>query len=668
MKAFHLLLLILLLPLSCNLNNNGNSIPIPDARRGIVLASSGKVEKVVNENRNRTLFAGDYLSKGGRLKCGSNSNMTLWLPGELILVIEENSEIDWKLVDRPGAYPWVEVELITGSIAACLAYRESEFEVRLISGNFVQILGTEPLLLFRSEIDGSEELLKDISFEETRPNLLSYILLWQKKISETFSSLQRSSITSFPGDANISVLDYGVGSGHWLYALPFGFGDVEVGCSRPGYYSSIETISIPTVTDSLYEFRFSLKEKEAVSFEINLEPAETRILLNGIFVGMGRLVGQVQRGETVELRFLLDGYNEKRVLLDWEQDFDSIMNITLDKTIDSTFKFLTTEISGIVNYQTTYHNIYILCEKNGRVSGTTDTGIPLWSKYTNNRASSVSYPLISDDQLFFTGRSVLMVMSPLNGDDNNIRYLTAEEKHLYGRRMQSWNNGVVYPATDSIKFLTTSSGNVYHTIPIPGGSLMTPMITENSIYTVAQDGNIYRFTTTGELIAREKSDAVRPNSLSIVNDGLFGYFADVNGMVIKFTLDKLDIVWQKAISDEKSAVYNDILIYKDTLFVYSQGELHLIDKENGNISGDSIKGFITPPTLLGSMIYGATVDGRFSVFSAETTEKIFEVDVAGGVSTPIFQYDGKLVLGCRNGRVYIFNPQDESISPSSYQF
>ncbi|MDC7220628.1 MAG: hypothetical protein PQJ59_11900 [Spirochaetales bacterium] len=432
---------------------------------------------------------------------------------------------------------------------------------------------------------------------------------------------------------------------------------VDVEISKPGYSQITESVGVNSSGDFTDKHYFKLPRLTSRTIAIEVTPPQSEITINGIYGGKGNIVLDVKPDEPLEVNFTLEGYNELYLYLDIEQDWPDTIQLELKKTIEKVLRGAYQEITGITAEG---EDIYI-ADWTGRIWYLHEPSA--WLKFNNrtyNYPNNYSAPVITDNYIYFSGKRSLVVMNRMTGVILTTTRMNDRENHLNGQKTVPMDYQVLYPTKDSLRFLT-GDGKKIREVFIPGGSLMTPALYEGNIYTAATDGQIYEISSTGKILRSLESGLESPMGQSIVFDEGRGYLCDSEGQVAAFSPSSMSLEWVSNPHEEKRNFIHNVQLSEDRLYYYGGDTLFVLDRNTGKALPSLAAKIQTYPLLHGSFIYAMTGDETMTVYSSQTGESVKRIELGYEITTPIYEYDERIMAGAFDGNLLIMNQLDPSL-------
>ncbi|MDA3851054.1 MAG: PQQ-binding-like beta-propeller repeat protein [Spirochaetaceae bacterium] len=456
-----------------------------------------------------------------------------------------------------------------------------------------------------------------------------------------------------PREGNIKL---GPFKGYHIMELPMnGDSRIPISLSLRGY-DTMEELFIPQ-KDSQNQI-FQLHKKSSMTYNITVDPPDTLIYVNSLFAGKGQLSLTQKPGELIALDFTMEGYNNRQIILEDIGFYPQDLQISLNKTLQGQFFVSYEDPVGIGFYQ----GNFIVADRKGNLTAVRAVnGLRPWGVSTSNSPNDWSNPVTTDDSIYFSGRHVLAAYDPLSGETLGVYPLGGRSSHQYGRRVVAFGDTIALPTNDSIILLSKDLSTTIRVINIPGGSLITPLVVGDYLYTVSNDGRIYKISRRADILLSSFSDGYSPLGMSPVADEKNAYFADRQGRIIAFDLVDLRVIWETELPQQATLVFRDPQLDGQLLYIYNEGSLYQFNTQQGEYIQTLPQHFITPPWVENGLLYGAVEPGKFIIEDLENSRILQEVDLEAMATSAVFSQEGMVAIGMENGRIMIIHQPNQEL-------
>ena len=419
---------------------------------------------------------------------------------------------------------------------------------------------------------------------------------------------------------------------------------------KPGYYQ-METIITPE-NPQKNEYRFELNKIPDKNISVSTIPASAVITVDGKEYGTGNYQGIMKNGEDSVIKVSAPGYNDKWVVVKFDENTRENISITLDKSIIREYRPSYSKIIGLA-----YKNgILIYSDYDGLICAVKGSKERLWAVATVNTPIEASVPILIDDLVAFSGLNELVLVNVVNGAVQYRKTLSQGEQHIFGRHPVEFESYIAYPTNTGLQLLKRNGEKVKE-ISIPDGTRMTPAAYKGNLYIAGQNGIVHIFNTAGEETGIIKTGTERPIALSMSIQGNYGYFSDKNGKIVCLDLSRNSVVWEKSISRNESIPISDnILVSGERLYAFSRGKLFVLSARDGSLIYGTDDSYSAPPLYKDGLLYIGGEDKILHVLKADTGKEIFVYNIMEKVTTlPLFA-DGKIFIGTEKGSIFEIKP------------
>jgi outer membrane protein assembly factor BamB len=459
-------------------------------------------------------------------------------------------------------------------------------------------------------------------------------------------------------------------------------------------------------------------------FGLKIIPANAEILLNSKKVGTGSFSGIFEEGDILNFKFISDNFEPQNISFTISKETSKQYTISLEKTriepeakkkeketeVLSEEKFVetkqetekqeiiveevtieknpVTEVSviekvveeiimheplpvvsvlslpgtKIVGSLSTGAKMIYASDSEGRVSAISSEGRLVWELASANKSVENSYPVFSNNRIYFSGSSEFLVIDAFTGKIIEQKNLNKNTAHIFGRRLVPFGNRNLFPSNDEIKVLDSSSGDLVSTITLPGnGSRMTPAVWNNKVLTVDQNGTMVIINPDNGTVENEIiTSGSQPIALTITIQNNLAIFSGRKGKVVCIDLNAKNVLWETQLNGRgsKVQVYTDIISSTTGIYIYTKGTIHSLNIDTGQKLFDTVSNVSSPPILANNqLVFGDA--GNNLVFMNSFNgkiDKVLNLDDTVSARPVVF---GKLIAaGTQGGNLLIINPED----------
>lgn len=397
---------------------------------------------------------------------------------------------------------------------------------------------------------------------------------------------------------------------------------------------------------------YAMTQRSSQTYEIEVSPQEAEIYVNGLFAGKGRLQLTQNPGEELSLAFKLKDHITQELHIEDLGIYPDELQIELRESIQGHYYVTSKDLVGI----SFLNGHFIVADRSGNLTSVRALGgLRPWGLATSNYPNDWSSPVIAFNKIYFSGRRTLAVYDPVQRDTIGVRNLDYRSIHQYGRRVLPFGQTIALPTADSIKLLSQDLSSDIRSIPIPGGSMMTPLVVDDYLYTVGNDGRIFKINRSGQIEITGQSSAFSPMGGTMGLQANRIVFCDRKGLVTAFDKDTLEILWENNIDMQTNLVFRDVQIDGERVYIYSEGSVFPFSMENGDPQGVLAYNFATPPWIEDGLLYGCFEAGYLHIIRLKDQEVINRFELSGYPTSPVFASHGMVSIGMDNGRMLVIN-------------
>ncbi len=281
-----------------------------------------------------------------------------------------------------------------------------------------------------------------------------------------------------------------------------------------------------------------------VRITVSATPEDSEIELNGKSAGTGAYSADVNPGDSLTLVIRREGYATKTIAVTARGPASYPVQLE-PMPIEASFAAGSGPLVGAVQSS---GDVLIAADRQGQIIGTDRQGGPLWKVATQNGPNENSSPVIGPENLYFTGSKEFLVVSIRTGTVVSRTSLDSATTHLFGQRVAVSSSLGVYPTAASLTVFDPATGAAVRQIPIAGGTLMTPAISDGRVLVVNQAGVFLALDPeSGQALFQVPTGASQPVAGSVVVSGSRAFFADRKGLVVCVDMDAHKTLWKVAL-------------------------------------------------------------------------------------------------------------------------
>ncbi len=625
--------------------------PEQSASKGTITAEQKKTtlsfEKIgirVEPKDAEIMLNGDSVGRGSFFGLFKQGN-------KLIFLIKKNGYVPKKLelnvIKGSGRNYQIKLKEMKATIKVNVIPSDAEIIIngkKVAEGSFAGNFLWGEKLSIDARKDGYVEKRINISVEKSSGK--TYRLTLQEK-KETIE------VKAEPFDAEILVNGTKVGTG--FYSGKYKWGEnLSITARKKGYIK--KDIRVVTAEGSVGIYNLKL-EREKEEIGIKTTPIDAEIVMNGIVVGKGSYSAGFATGEKVSFKIQRDEYFSKELTIDIKKGHGKVYSVVL-KPKAIPYSFSPTD-NNIVGKIISFRDRIIFADNKGVLHAVSKMGRKIWSTHTKNISNENSFPELIGSKIFFSGSEEFLISDAVTGNILYRKALTGANNHMFGRHIVSYGQKALFPTDNAIKILDINTGSTIKKIKIPGGSKMTPSIYKNTILIVNQQGVFYKINpNSGKIITKLQTRAVQPVAVAVTVHGNKAFFPGRRGTIVCINLAKNKIIWQKKPAGVKSiGVFQDLEYGKNGIFMFAKSTIYSFAELNGSSMFPPVKGISSPPLYYDGYLYAGNLGRALVVIDAKTGKIVKSLKVGGIISTRPEAAKGRIIVGTKNGKIVVVNPE-----------
>lgn len=454
-------------------------------------------------------------------------------------------------------------------------------------------------------------------------------------------------ITASPAGARI-LLDGGDrGSGRVEQVFPAG-ADVRVRVELDGHIPQERTVSISTGTTPL---RFNL-ERQMAQLTVTTIPADARIQLAGAAAVAGTAQRSVPVGDSVRVSVTRPGFAplERTVTVPAAgQRLELRLEprpIEVDISVSSR-----PFVRGLAASGTMVYGV----DAGGTVYGINPAGRVAWTRETANTSNENGLPVAIGNNVVFSGAAEMLVINGATGAVVNRRDLVGGESHLFGRRPVVWNNQLLFPADDELILYSGMGAPTGRTIPLPGGSKMTPVSAGGRLVMADQQGSVLIINPdTGALVSTVSTRMSQPVALAGAARGSTVFLAGRRGVAVAVDASNGSVLWQVDLPGGRGPFVDPVVAGDVVLFVL-QNEILALSAADGSVRY-RLQNATTAPLVMNNQLYFGASGNLLRVANPATGAIVSTLRLPATPSAAPVALGDRIALGLGNGRMLIVHP------------
>jgi outer membrane protein assembly factor BamB len=391
-----------------------------------------------------------------------------------------------------------------------------------------------------------------------------------------------------------------------------------------------------------------------VSIAVTATPADAEVVLNGKVAGTGSYTASVNPGDSITLVIRHEGYAAKTLAVTAKSAATYPVQLE-PMPIEASFAAGGAALVGAVQVS---GDVLVAADRQGGLVATNRQGRVLWKIATKNAPNENSSPVVGTDHAYFTGSKEFLVVALKTGAVVSRTALDSATTHLFGQRVAVSSSVGVYPTSTSLTLFNPATGATVQEIPIAGGTLMTPAISDGRLLVVSQTGIFFAIdATSGQVLFQVPTGASQPVASSVLVSGTQAYFADRKGLLVAMDLDAHKVLWKVPLKGQgTTGVFQDLEKSASGVFAFAGNTIYAQSAADGSELFPPITGASTPPLYHDGKLYFGTQSGTLVAVDEKTGKTVKSLDLKTVLSTRP-QSDGpRLLLGSSTGQVLVVYP------------
>jgi outer membrane protein assembly factor BamB len=391
-----------------------------------------------------------------------------------------------------------------------------------------------------------------------------------------------------------------------------------------------------------------------VRISVSATPADSEIELNGKLAGTGSYAADVNPGDSLTLIIRHEGYAEKTLAVTAKGP--AAYPIQLEPMpIEASFAPGSAALVGAVESS---GDVLVAADRQGGLIGADRRGRTLWKVATQNTPNENSSPVVGTDNLYFTGSKEFVVVAIRTGAVVSRTALDSSTTHLFGQRVAVSSSLGISPTSSSLTIFNTATGATLRQVPVAGGTLMTPTISDGRVLVVSQTGVFMAMDPeSGQVLFQVPTGASQPVASSVLVSGSRAYFADRKGLLVCVDMDARKVLWKVPLKGQgTTGVFQDLEKSADGIFAFAGNSISAISAADGSEMFPRIDGVSTPPLYRAGRLYFGTQGGALAAVDAGTGKMVKSLDLKAVANTRP-QADGpRLLVGTTTGQIFVIYP------------
>ncbi len=427
--------------------------------------------------------------------------------------------------------------------------------------------------------------------------------------------------------------------------------------------SKVETVKQEVVVKEVSMDKAPVTEKPVVpklfTVNVKIDPLDSNLFINGDKIGSSTFSGKFPEGTKLEISGSRNGFNNKSMLLSvGDKDLDSVSLKLEPHPVEFVLPVTGNKLVGSVS---SGNNMFYSSDSHGVINAVSANGRLVWTVKTENKSVENSYPVFSNNKVYFSGSSEFIILNAANGKIVARETLNKNSAHIFGRRVVPMGSEDLFPANEEIRVIDRNNGNIVRSISLPGnGSRMTPAVWKTKILSVDQNGTLSIINAGNGSVEKEVSTGgSQPIAMSITIKNDLAVFSGRKGNVVCVDLNAGNVLWEKQLNGNGSRVqvYSDILCSNTGAYVYTKGIIFALDLKTGKDLFKSINNVSAPPSLIQKELVFGNTDRKLIFMDADSGNIKKTLTLDNDVSTRPAELNGKICVGINGGKIVVINPE-----------
>jgi outer membrane protein assembly factor BamB len=300
-------------------------------------------------------------------------------------------------------------------------------------------------------------------------------------------------------------------------------------------------------------------------------------------------------------------------------------------------------------------DVFVLSDPRGTISGVSAAGKLLWTVATENRGAELMSAVPFKGVVYYSGSNEYLAIDALKGTVLQRVALDGDRSHVLGNRVVPFPDALVFPTMSGLEVLDPQTGAVMKTLPVPGGSTMSPANYEGMAAIVNQKGMFMLIDlASGDIKAQVQTGALQPVALAPQIFGQRACFADRKGLLVMIDLATMTVAWERPLPIA-GGVFTDVEMGGEGVFAYGRQTVFAYSLEGAELM-KPIGQVSAPPLLSQGVLYYGTNDGFLVALGLSPIAERGRVRLGSRLSARPLLADGFLYAGTNSGRLLKLDP------------
>ncbi|MFW6328601.1 MAG: PQQ-binding-like beta-propeller repeat protein, partial [Alkalispirochaetaceae bacterium] len=397
------------------------------------------------------------------------------------------------------------------------------------------------------------------------------------------------------------------------------------------------------------------EQPEPVRLSIVADPGDAAITVSSGERGTGSLTLEVEPGSEVQIEAVRAGFSPiRRTITAGGGNRTYELNLE-PRPIESV---VPVSRNPLVRGLAVAGSVVVGADGDGTLAGASNQGSPAWSVSSANGGNENSEPVAGGGQIYFSGAAELLAINPAGGAVTGRRQLSNTESHLFGRQAVFARGRLYVPTDESVLLLDPSSLEERGSLPIPGGSKMSPAIAGDSLIIGDQQGALVVLNAdTGETVHTISTGAAQPVAIAPVVSGSTAVIVGRRGTVAAADYQQGSLLWETPLTgDAERGVFTNPVSDGRRLFVHARQTMYVLNLSDGTAAYGPFEDAATSPLVKDGRIYYGSRAGELVVRRASNGTTLARLDLPSVATTRPVDLGERIAVGTREGEIIYIHP------------
>lgn len=297
--------------------------------------------------------------------------------------------------------------------------------------------------------------------------------------------------------------------------------------------------------------------------------------------------------------------------------------------------------------------VFVLTDPRGGLTGVSPEGRVLWSLETANRGAESMSAVPFKGVAYYSGSNEFLAVDARSGEVLFRRPLDGERSHVLGNRAAPFADFIAFPTMTGVELVDPRTGELKRTLPVPGGTTMSPANYRGLVAIVNQRGAFMLIDPdSGELRGQIQTGAQQPVALAPRILGDRACFADRKGLLVMVDLSSMSVAWERPLP---AGVFSDLEFSEEAVVALSRGAVHVFSPDGAELM-KPVQNVAAPPLLSRGVLYYGTTDRSFVALRLADGKELGRLRLEARVSARPLAVEGFIYLGLADGGFVKLDP------------